>query len=155
MKSVIFWIVTLCISEKAQYFRGTYSLHLQCQSLPPSCLTYSSTMRMERMYSRHWAFSKWHSVTIQMTIPVILKRFCIFLFSGWHCKMSHKSGTVQSNGVLTQLLQNMLNIYSNTTDTNVMFLPVQEDSIVHSSGWHKFLELLGFRVLSIVWYSRN
>jgi hypothetical protein len=130
MKSVIFWIVTLCSSEKAQYFRGTYGLHLQCHSLPSpssdSCLTYSSTLRTETMYSRHSAFSEWHSVTIQKTILVILMPPCFFFFfSGWHYKMSHKSGTIQSIGVLTQLLQNMLNISTICTDTNVMFLPVQ------------------------------
>jgi hypothetical protein len=55
-KSYIFWDVTLYSTVKvSRRFRGTYCLHLQqsstcCLLLLVSCLTYSSTLKMEAVH---------------------------------------------------------------------------------------------------------
>jgi hypothetical protein len=36
MKSVVFWVVTLCSLEKARCFGGTHVIHVQCRSVNQS-----------------------------------------------------------------------------------------------------------------------
>jgi uncharacterized protein YoaH (UPF0181 family) len=51
IKSMVFWVVLLCNSEKAQHSTGAYHLQLHGQQLLVSCLAYSSTLMVEEISS--------------------------------------------------------------------------------------------------------
>jgi hypothetical protein len=75
MLNAVFYVVTLCGSERGQRFEGTYRLHLQGQRAESSkkleeasCkllsrVAYSSTLKMEAIYSFEMFVSQLHGVT--------------------------------------------------------------------------------------------
>jgi hypothetical protein len=89
MKDTIFWVVMLCISEKAQHFRGIYSIHRMNQAknqyysftLMVCCLASSLTLNMEMIgSSKTCVYSKLHHITTQKAIlSVYISLYCIVM----------------------------------------------------------------------------